>query len=111
MLEYLSYEVTACDCGEEAVALYRAAFESGKPFYAALMDMTIPGGMGGKEAAQQIIAIDPAARLILSSGYSNDPIMANHREYGFCCSIAKPYKLAEIAKAMNTVLVQSDTNA
>ena len=109
MLEYLGYRVTACACGEEAVALYKVASESGKPFYAVLMDMTIPGGMGGKEAAQHILAIDPAARLILSSGYSNDPIMANHRDYGFCCSIAKPYKLAEIAKALNIVQMHPGT--
>lgn len=103
ILEYLGYRVTACACGEEAVELYRFAHESGIPFYAVLMDMTIPGGMGGKDAAQHILAIDPAAKLILSSGYSNDPIMAKHRDYGFCCTIAKPYKLAEIAQVLNAV--------
>ena len=66
------------------------------------MDLTIPGSMGGVEAARQILAFDPAARLVVSSGYSEDPVMANFKEYGFCAAIEKPYTVADIAKVINS---------
>jgi CheY-like chemotaxis protein len=78
MLEYLGYRVSSCGNGAEAIAQYKAARESGSSYSAVIMDLTIPGGMGGKEAAEQILAIDPQACLIVSSGYSNDPIMSEH---------------------------------
>ena len=100
ILEYLGYEVAACDNGEEAVRLYREAGESGRPFLAAIMDLTVPAGMGGKEAARLILAYDPAARLIVSSGYSNDPVMAHYADSGFCGAVVKPYRAAEIQLAL-----------
>ncbi len=100
MLTYLGYQVTCCEDGREALQQYRSALQSGTPFSAVIMDLTIPGGMGGKEAAQQILALDPHAFLIVSSGYSNDPIMANYREYGFSRAVAKPYKINELEQAL-----------
>jgi len=104
MLNYLGYQGATCEDGAEAVARYKAALESGAPFSAVIMDLTIPGGMGGKEAAQQILAIDPKACLIVSSGYSNDPIMSDYSAYGFNGSIAKPYKMAEFGQMLSSVL-------
>ena len=100
ILEYLGYSVATCGSGEEAVSLYKEAGEAGRPFFAAIMDLTVPSGMGGKEAAQQILAYDPSARLIVSSGYSNDPVMARHADYGFCAAVVKPYRYAEIQQAL-----------
>ena len=100
ILEHLGYQVTSCANGEEAVALYGKAVGTGTPFLAAVMDLTIPGGMGGKEAAQQILALDPAVRLIVSSGYSNDEVMADYARYGFCAAIAKPYRVAELTAVL-----------
>lgn len=100
MLKYLGYQVTCCGDGREALQQYKSALQSGAPFSAVIMDLTIPGGMGGKEAAQQILALDPHAFLIVSSGYSNDPIMANYREYGFSRAVAKPYKINELEQAL-----------
>jgi PAS domain S-box-containing protein len=100
LLQHLGYGVTSCANGEEAVTLYGAAMRSGAPFLAAIIDLTIPGGMGGKEAAQRILAIDPAARLIVSSGYSSDPVMADFVNHGFCAAMAKPYRVADLARAM-----------
>ena len=86
----------AHNIGEEAIALYVAAKEAGKPFRFVIMDLTIPGGMVGAEAAQRILAIDPEAELIVSSGYSDDPIMANFRTYGFYGALDKPYSHSDL---------------
>jgi len=69
------------------------------------MDLTVPGGMGGKEAAQAILAIDPAAYLIVSSGYSSDPVMAEYRQYGFSAAIAKPYTIEEIDQVVKNAML------
>jgi PAS domain S-box-containing protein len=99
----LGYRVATCVNGEEAVAMYKVAKEIGNPFCAAIMDLTIPGGMGGREAAQQILEFDPAARLIVSSGYSNDPVIAGYKNFGFCAAVSKPYESEEIALALSNV--------
>ena len=104
MLEELGYRVTTCANGEEAVKLYKVAFGAGAPFSAVIMDLTIPGGMGGHGAARAIRGIDPHAQLIVSSGYSNDPIMADFRFFGFGAALLKPYGIAEIAGVLNKLL-------
>jgi len=99
-LKRFGYRVTCCDNGAAAVALYRIAREEGMPFSLVIMDLTIPGGMGGVEAARQILAFAPEAKLIVSSGYSDDPVMANFSDYGFCASLEKPYNVEEIARIL-----------
>ena len=74
------------------------------PFSAVIMDLTIPVGIGGKEAAQQILAFDPKACLIVSSGYSNDPIMSDCSAYGFKGAIAKPYKMTVFGQLPSSML-------
>ncbi|MEI6828058.1 MAG: PAS domain S-box protein, partial [Desulfuromonadales bacterium] len=98
ILEELGYQVTTCRDGAEAIWHYKHVRESGTPFLAVIMDLTIPGGMGGKEAAQEILAIDPNACLIVSSGYSNDPIMSDYRSHGFAGAIAKPYRVSDLER-------------
>jgi len=100
MLGTLGYRVTGCATGEEAIECYQAAMDSNEPFMAVIMDLTIPGGMGGKEAASVIKAIDPQARLIVSSGYSNDPIMSDYTKYGFCAAVRKPYSVSDLCAAL-----------
>jgi two-component system, cell cycle sensor histidine kinase and response regulator CckA len=100
MLECLGYRVTVCENGTEAISLFKAANDAGTPFEAVIMDLTIPGGMGGKEAARHLLAIDPLARLIVSSGYSNDPVMANFKSYGFCSVMPKPYKISDMSAVL-----------
>lgn len=102
-LRHLGYHVTTCCNGEEAITLYRTSKESGEPFLVAIMDLTIPGAMGGVEAARKILDLDPLARLIVSSGYSNDPVMAQFAKYGFCASIAKPYKGDDLNRLLSTI--------
>lgn len=101
MLEHHGYGVTTCNNGEEALALYSAAMQSGQPFLAAILDLTIRGGMGGKETAEKILARDPKARLIVSSGYANDPVMAEFRKYGIQGTLVKPYNAQELMEVLS----------
>ena len=104
ILKNLGYEVETCIDGAKAVELFRQAKESGCPFDAVIMDLTVPGGMGGREALLKLLEIDPDVRAIVSSGYSNDPVMSNFREYGFREVIVKPYKISEVSKKLRRVL-------
>jgi PAS domain S-box-containing protein len=93
----------ACD-GEEMLQIYRQAQESGAPFDAVIMDLTVPGGMGGKEAVRKLLEMDPRALAIASSGYSEDPVMANYQEYGFAGIVSKPYSLQELDDTLKEIL-------
>lgn len=104
MLKSLGYSVVfACD-GAEAAELYRSEGESGKPFDVVIMDLTIPGGMGGKEAMAKLLEIDPKVKVIVSSGYSNDPLMAEYVKYGFSGVLAKPYKVKDMGIAVQRLI-------
>jgi signal transduction histidine kinase/ActR/RegA family two-component response regulator len=103
-LEELGYLVECTENGSAAVELYRKRQEEGTPFAAVIMDLTIPGGIGGKEAISSLIQIDPHVKAIVSSGYATDPIMANCREYGFSGVLSKPYRLQELNKILQELL-------
>ncbi len=106
MLKSIGYEVEFAVDGEESIDLYKKAKESGQPFDAVIMDLTIPGGMGGKEAIKRLTIIDPEVKAIVSSGYSNDPIMADYKGYGFSGVIVKPYKIKELSEELNKVIIK-----
>jgi PAS domain S-box-containing protein len=91
MLTRFGYSASTSHSGQEAIALYRQALEAGASFDLVIMDLTIPGGIGGKEAVKDLLAIDPNVRAIVSSGYADDPVMANPTKYGFKGTVAKPY--------------------
>jgi PAS domain S-box-containing protein len=103
ILSHLGYQVTTCAHGEEAIELYISAKERGTPYLAVVMDLTIPGGMGGKEAAQRILAYDPSAKLIVSSGYSNDLALSDYSNYGFCGAVVKPYKVSQLGDTLRAL--------
>jgi len=104
LLEYLGYEVELARDGAEAVSLFQAARDNKVPFAALFMDITVPGGMGGKEAIKEILALDPHAKAIVSSGYARDPIMSNYAQYGFVGVVPKPYNLEEMSRELHRVL-------
>jgi len=104
MLTYIGYEVGLAEDGVEAIQLYSEARAKGKPFDAVIMDLTIPGGMGGKQAMEKLMELDPQIKAVVSSGYSNDPTMANHELYGFKGIVAKPYNLDELNQVLQRVL-------
>jgi two-component system cell cycle sensor histidine kinase/response regulator CckA len=90
MLTHLGYQVEFATNGKEAIELYEKALEPGEPFDAVILDLTIPGDIGGREVVQMLRKINPEVKAIVSSGYSNDPIMADYRLYSFCGVIIKP---------------------
>ncbi len=104
ILQRLGYEVAHAEDGATAVALYREAFEHGTPFDLLILDLTVPGGMGGLECLDEVHAINPKARAVVSSGYSADPIMSEYEEYGFVGVVAKPYSIAELSAALKRIL-------
>jgi CheY-like chemotaxis protein len=104
MLSELGYEVHAAADGAEALALYSQATAKGLPFDAVIMDLTVPGGMGGREAMERLRGLDPEVRAIVSSGYSADPILSSFRDYGFRDVVAKPYTVSRLAQVLERVL-------
>jgi CheY-like chemotaxis protein len=103
MLEYLGFEAVHVTDGLNAIEEYKKQQNGGMPFTAVIMDLTIPGGMGGKEAVTEILSIDSQAKVFVSSGYSTDPIMVNCRDYGFSGGIAKPFDLEAMQKMLSAV--------
>ncbi|GBE12000.1 blue-light-activated protein [bacterium BMS3Abin13] len=104
ILVTLGYEPVVVKDGREAISAYKQAMADGEKFDAVIMDLTIPGGMGGKKAVGEVLALDPAAKVIVSSGYSNDPVMAFFQEHGFCAAIAKPFLVDELKAVIGRVL-------
>ena len=105
VLEQLGYHVRMARDGAEAVALYKFAQAEGNRFDAVLLDLTVAGGMGGVEAAALLKDLDPAAKLIVSSGYSEAPVMSHFAEYGFDAVILKPWTVKEMSEILRQVLV------
>jgi len=104
MLKHFGYEVEFAKDGAEALEKYANAMKSGTSFDAVIMDLTIPGGMGGKEAVKKLIEIDPDVKAIVSSGYSSDPVITNFRQHGFAGIITKPYQVSELNEQIKNVL-------
>jgi len=104
ILKSLGYETDLARDGAEALDLYRKAKDAGKPYAAVIMDLTIPGGMGGEEAVKKLHAIDPDAKAIVSSGYSTGPIMSDFKAYGFSGVITKPYRIADMGATLQLVI-------
>jgi PAS domain S-box-containing protein len=104
-LTTLGHQAVLVDNGTEAVRMYETLQAAGTPVDLAIMDLTIPGGMGGREAASILLQKYPNARLIVSSGYSNDPVMANFRAYGFRAAISKPFELTRLQTVIEEALL------
>jgi len=104
MLKIIGYEAEFTEDGDEAVRLYKEAQENRKPFDALILDLTIPGGMGGKDTVRELLEVNPGVKAIVSSGYSDDPVLANFQEYGFKGKLPKPFEPVSLGKVLHDVL-------
>ncbi|MEP7015051.1 MAG: CHASE3 domain-containing protein [Verrucomicrobiota bacterium] len=109
-LTRLGYQVSQAATALEGVNIYRQRFEAGERFEAVILDLTLPGGMGGKEALKKLIEIDPTVNAIVSSGYATDATMSRYQDFGFRGVIAKPYEAAELGKIVHEVISSSHVN-
>jgi CheY-like chemotaxis protein len=107
LLKRMGFEFEAVMDGNAAIERYRAAKEEGRPFDLVVMDLTIPGGMGGKEAISILKKYDPGVRAIVSSGYSSDLAMSDYRKHGFSGMVAKPYDIAGLTSVIKTVMTET----
>ncbi len=106
LLTSCGYEYELAQDGYEAITLYKKAMKSMQPFSAVIVDLTVPGSMGGKETLRRLRTIDPEVKAIVSSGYSKDPVMANYRIHGFHGVVKKPYSIEELGKVVYHVVME-----
>lgn len=104
-----NYQVDRTEEGSAGIQKYAEALTSNTPYDVVLLDLTIPGGIGGKEAIKKLLEIDPAAKVIAISGYSTDPIMANYVDYGFCGRLTKPFQLRELRSEFSRAVLNDSS--
>ncbi|MBI5532868.1 MAG: PAS domain S-box protein [Deltaproteobacteria bacterium] len=100
ILETIGYQAATARDGKDAIEQFLAAREAGSPFDVVILDLTVPGGMGGLETLARMREIEPEVKAVVSSGYSNDPVMSDFRAHGFAGVLIKPYQIADVAKVM-----------
>ncbi|MGC2063534.1 MAG: ATP-binding protein, partial [Thermodesulfovibrionales bacterium] len=110
MLKNIGYEIAYASDGLEMIEVFMKARESACPFDAVILDLTVPGGMGGKEAIKKLRQIDPHVKAIASSGYSVDPVMSNYESYGFTAAIAKPYRYIDLSNILHMIKGETEHN-
>ena len=103
-LNSLGYRIVCASTGEQAIKEYINAYENNEPFDIVITDLTVPGGMSGDQLISQLKETYPKIKAIVSSGYFNDPIMANYKDYGFQGFVAKPFDMTELSNVINNVL-------
>jgi PAS domain S-box-containing protein len=108
ILTAMGYETTTTLDGSEAIEVFQSAYQAQNPFDLVILDLTVPGGLGGAKVIPELLKIDPKVKAIVSSGYSNDPIMANYQDYGFCGVIPKPLQKAQLAELLNIIFGEND---
>ena len=107
MLEQFGYHVVASRDGDECVDIYRSLFGTDRAIDLVIVDLTIPGGRGGKEIMPLLQEVNPGVRVVVSSGYSNDPVMASFRAHGFCGAVTKPYVIEDLLLVLDRAMVES----
>ncbi|MEK6742548.1 MAG: PAS domain S-box protein [Nitrospirota bacterium] len=104
LLRELGHEAEFAEHGDSAIEKYRRAKDAGRPFDVVILDLTIRGGMGGEEAFRKLKEIDPGVKAVVSSGYSDDEVVATYRQYGFRDFLKKPYDMRELARVLSEVI-------
>lgn len=109
LLEYLGYDYEMAKDGEEAVARYQAALRANQPFDVVILDLTVHHGLGGQQTLEQLRALDPSVKAIVSSGYFHDPVVANYQNYGFLGVVSKPYAIDAMSETLHRLIQLDDT--
>ena len=104
MVETLGHEIELACHGEEAIGKYQGALMSENPFSFVILDLTIKGGMGGQETIRKLQEIDPNVKAVVSSGYSDDPVVSEYHKYGFQGMLNKPYTIKELKECLNKMV-------
>ncbi|HPG59496.1 MAG TPA: response regulator, partial [Candidatus Wallbacteria bacterium] len=104
LLKHLGYEVYTVNNGSEAIASFVRAHEENRPFDALILDLIVPGDLGGQEVLQKLNAQGLSAKAIAASGFSNETIMSEYKRYGFCAMISKPYKIKELDEMIQKII-------
>lgn len=104
MLLQCGYDSDMAENGEEAIRLYKEALKAGKPYSAVIIDLAVKGGLGGKETIEELLKIDPSVKAIVSSGYSDDPILSDYKKYGFLGALAKPFEASDLGVVLSRVI-------
>jgi CheY-like chemotaxis protein len=106
VLQFLGYDVQFARNGEEALALYAQEKAAGAPFDVVILDLSVPDGMGGREAIVKFREMDPAVKAVVSSGFANDPAVADYQSFGFAGRLAKPYKINDMKSILETLIIK-----
>ncbi len=106
MLSRIGFQSDGVDNGTELIQKYKEALENNDPYDGVILDLTIPGGFGGKDVISSLLEIDPNVQAIVSSGYSNDPIMSDYKKYGFCEILEKPYSIIKLAECLGRIMLK-----
>jgi len=104
LLRRSGYDVVTVSTGEKAIAQYREAMDQGTPFDAVIMDLMLPGGLSGTDATKRILESDPSARIIVSSGSSDNQLVTHYRDHGFCGIVPKPYSIESLSAALRAAI-------
>jgi PAS domain S-box-containing protein len=104
LLGSLGHDVEAAENGDAAVGLYRRAIAEGRPFDVVILDLTVRGGKGGAETLRELLEIDPGVKAVVSSGYSDDQVIATYLQHGFCSFLKKPYDMQELSRVLDEVM-------
>jgi CheY-like chemotaxis protein len=104
VLNFLGYEVVFAKEGAAAIGIFSSERSAGRPFDLVMLDLSVPEGMGGQETFEKLHALDPSAKVIVSSGYTSEPMMTNPKKFGLAGALAKPYRIAEIKALLETTI-------
>lgn len=104
VLKFLKYDVVSARDGLVAIDLYKKAKTAGAPFDIVILDLSVPSGMGGKETIEHLRKFDPAVKAIISSGYTNDPVVQDFSQYGYSGSLTKPYKITDLKTLLEQLM-------
>jgi len=104
VLKFLGYDVMFARDGNTAIELYKQEKTNGAPFDIVILDLSVPEGMGGKETITQLVKFDPGVKAVVSSGYSNDPVVQDFADYGFSGRLTKPYKINDMKEILESLI-------